>query len=171
VIKEWTQLPQSDKDKLQAMSPAQLLDMYKKASTDVTAVKVERKQVEAEVNLMHDISSSKDERVIRDVCEQMGICTEDLLAVVSSPPCETFSHADASNIGLFPNDNYYRDHKDPDKPPRSWESCKDQAALDIRQKAIEHDKMVRNIIRSYTKDREQGWNYDLAMANPLGSLR
>ena len=31
--------------------------------------------------------------------------------------------------------------------------------------------MVRNIIRSYTKDREQGWNYDLVMEKPLGSLR
>ena len=61
--------------------------------------------------------------------------------------------------------------KDPDKPPRSWQSCKDQAALDKWQKAIERDKMVRNIIRSYTKDREQGWNYDLVMENPLGSLR
>ena len=45
VIKEWTQLSQSDKDKLQAMSPAQLLNMYEKVSADVTAVNVERRQL------------------------------------------------------------------------------------------------------------------------------
>ena len=81
-----------------------------KVSADVTAVKVERRQVEAEVDLMHDISSSDNERAIRDVCEQMGIQKEDLLAVMSSPLCETFSHADVSNIKPFPNDSYYRDH-------------------------------------------------------------
>ena len=73
VIKEWTQLPQSDKDKVQALSPSQLLDMHEKLPTDLTVVKVERRQVNAKVNLMHDISRSDDERAIRNVCEQMGI--------------------------------------------------------------------------------------------------
>ena len=84
--------------------------------------------------------------MIRDVCEQMGIRKEDLLAVVSSPPCETFSHADASNIRKFPDDNYYRNHDHEDKPPRSWASCKDQSALDKQRKAIQHDQMVRNMV-------------------------
>ena len=79
VIKEWTPLPQSNNDRLQAMSPAQLLNMYEEVSAGVTAVKVERRQVEAEVNLMHDISSSGDERATRDVCIAVDLLIEQLL--------------------------------------------------------------------------------------------
>ena len=40
VIKEWTKLPQADKDRMQAMSPANLLDMYERAAAAVSTVRI-----------------------------------------------------------------------------------------------------------------------------------
>ena len=93
---------------------------------------------------------------------------KNLGTVAGSPPCETFSTADASNIT---RDNFHRDHSKKDKPPRSKESCKTPAAHQKRLKAIAHDHLVKQIVRSYIKDQRDGITYDMIMENPLGSLR
>ena len=63
--------------------------------------------------------------LIRRIMTILGQPMKKLSTVASSPPCETFSTADASNIT---RDNFHRDHSKKDKPPRSEESCKTAAA-------------------------------------------
>ena len=53
--------------------------------------------------------------LIAKVMKLAGYSMDQLRATVASPPCETFSLADASNIS---RGNYYRDHQDHTKPPR-----------------------------------------------------
>lgn len=84
--------------------------------------------------------------MIQHICEQSGYAIERVRAVVSSPPCESFSLADASNIS---RDNHYREHGDPTKPPRLLESCKTERAMEKRKKAIKDDNMIRNLLESY----------------------
>ena len=106
--------------------------------------------------------------LIRRIMEILGQPLKNLGTVAGSPPCETFSTADASNIT---RDNFHRDHSKKDKPPRSKESCKTPAAHQKRLKAIAHDHLVKQIVRSYIKDQRDGITYDMIMENPLGSLR
>ena len=40
-----------------------------------------------------------------------------------------------------------------------------------RRKATKHDNMVKQLVRSFLRDRKNGAMYDLFMENPLGSLR
>ena len=59
--------------------------------------------------------------LISKVMKLAGYSMDQLRATVASPPCETVSLADASNIS---RGHSYRDHQDHTKPPRSAASCK-----------------------------------------------
>ena len=105
-----------------------------------------------DINLIQDISKLPKGGMIQGICDKLGIDIRRVRCVCASPPCETLSHADASNIS---RGNYYRDHKDATKPPRSMESCIKQADFDKRNKAIRDDKMIQNLIESMCVDRSR----------------
>ena len=69
--------------------------------------------------------------LIRRIMAILGQPLKNLSTVASSPPCETFSAADASNVT---RDNFHRDHSKKDKPPRSEESGKTAAAHHKRRR-------------------------------------
>jgi hypothetical protein len=97
-----------------------------------------------------------------------GVDIHKVVEVKTSPPCETFSLADASNIT---RSNYYRDHSDPNKPPRSLASCKTAADIAKRKKAIGHGLLLKDLVGSAIQDRKKGLKYELLIENPVGSLR
>ena len=106
--------------------------------------------------------------LMKTICKLAEISMEECASFVCSPPCETFTLADASNLS---RNNHTRDHSDPTKPPRSAESCKTQLDWSRRRKAINHDNLVRRIVHSFLSDRKEGWDYELFIENPVGSLR
>jgi hypothetical protein len=106
--------------------------------------------------------------LITRICKIAEVAQERVKAVKASPPCETFTLADASNISRR---NHHRDHSDRNKPPRSEASCVTRKDWMRRRKAIKHDNMVKQLVRSFLRDRKNGAMYDLFMENPLGSLR
>jgi len=117
-----------------------------------------------------DLTPTKQEQetLLQRICKIAGLECKDVRAMLASPPCETFSTADASNIS---RDHFHRDHSNPDKPPRTMESCRNRQAVLKRERAIAHDLLVKQIVRSFVRDSSGGAKYDLMMENPLGSLR
>ena len=106
--------------------------------------------------------------LISKVMAMAGYSMEQLRATVASPPCETFSLADASNIS---RGHFYRNHSMYTKPPRSRASCKTPEQVFKRQMAIDHDNLVKYLTESYMADKEEGYEYDFLMENPAASLR
>jgi hypothetical protein len=106
--------------------------------------------------------------LISKVMAMAGHSMEQLRATVASPPCETFSLADASNIS---RGHFYRNHSMYTKPPRSRASCKTPEQVFKRQMAIDHDNLVKYLTESYMADKEEGYEYDFLMENPAASLR
>ena len=141
--------------------------MYQTANLEEDVAHIES-EAEAEVNLIHDVSTSAWTMLVQEVCSMAGIMTHQVGAVGSGLPCESYSHADASNIS---RGNHHRDHSDPTKPPRSLESCRTPADHAKRCKAICDDDMCKNILASFFADRKRGLHYELIMENPVGSLR
>jgi hypothetical protein len=125
---------------------------------------------ESEVNVIMDLmpESGQMHTMIQRVCKAAGIDIHKVVAIMASPPCETFSLADASNISIG---NFYRDHSDPDKPPRSAASCKTQSDITKRRMAMRHDMLMKHLINSVLQDKKKGLNYELIIENPVGSLR
>ena len=58
---------------------------------------------------------SKVDDALEAACRAAGITMSEVAAVLLSPPCETYSPADCSNIT---RGNNYRQHDDALKPPR-----------------------------------------------------
>ena len=73
------------------------------------------------------------------------------------------SRADASNIS---RDNYFRNHSDPEQPPKSW----DLADPKVRT-AVEHDRFLPALMQMVTADRLRGLHYNFMFENPKASLR
>jgi hypothetical protein len=118
--------------------------------------------------LIKELGGEHRGMMIKTICDQLGIERDQVRCVVASPPCETFSPADASNIS---RGNNYRDHSDPDKPPRGVKSCHDPEDVIKRNKAVRHDQLVKNLVQSAIADRKRGYDYELVIENPVGSLR
>ena len=125
----------------------------------------------AEVNLVHDISQSAYACIVDDVCRLIGTPKGQIAGVIPGLPCESFSHADASNMSQGNQYCHYRDHSNPLKPPRSLASCTTQSHLEMRNKAIRDDNMCRNVLASYFADKKDGFSYELIIENPVGALR
>ena len=105
---------------------------------------------------------------MQKLCKLTEVPLSLVAGLVASPPCESFSLADCSNLS---RENHHRDHSHPDKPPRAESSCTQESHHRLRQKAIEHDLLVRHVITSFIRDRQNGLHYDLLLENPVGSLR
>ena len=118
--------------------------------------------------MLCDLSKAEWKGMIRHACKAADIDIAHLALVVASPPCETLSPCDASNVT---RGNEHKDHKDPERPPRRLSSCKKPEDFEKRAKAIAHDKMVENLVLSLLHDMENGADYDALIENPVGSLR
>ena len=116
------------------MSDAQLNDWYNDNDDSVPLADVP--SIEADVCLVQNLFDVPWGEMIDHVCKRSGTSKEQVGIVFASPPCETFSSADASNIS---RDNFHRDHDDPTKPPRKLEGCTNPAATAKRTKALQHD--------------------------------
>ena len=106
--------------------------------------------------------------LMKSICQQAGIGREECAAFVASPTCETFTLADAPNLS---RNRHTRDLSDPTKPPRTVGSCKTPRDWERRRKALNHDNLVRSLIKSFVDDRKAGFQYKLFIENPLASLR
>jgi hypothetical protein len=114
-----------------------------------------------------DIAQSKD--VLQEVCDRAGISVSTVAAVLLSPPCETFSVADATNQT---RGNHYREHSETGlRPPRALSSCHSANDFAKRETAIKHDVMVQGLVESLTQRKSTGEEFEIVMENPVGSLR
>ena len=121
---------------------------------------------EQAIRLIMDLSDLDVADYVQVICSVLGIKKSDVAAVLSSPPCETYSHADASNIT---RGNHYREHGDPLKPPRSRASVQDSSAQKKRELAQKHDLMVLRLTQQLVKTHEE-FGVEILLENPVGSL-
>ena len=121
-----------------------------------------------DVNLIMDLRANNQPqqgRLIRTVCERIGIKVCQIMAVLASPCCNTFSKVDAINQE---RGHHYREWKKP-FPPRKFDGTKGSAEKGTM--AAEHDAMVENLLQSILEDRDNGDTYDFVIENPTGLLR
>ena len=122
-IKDWGGMHTEEQTRIMEMSDEQLNDWYDDNDDSVPLADV--LSVEADVCLVQNLFDVPWGEMIDHLCKQSGISKEQIGFVFASPPCETFSSADASNIS---RDNFHREHNDPTKPPRKLEGCTNPAA-------------------------------------------
>ena len=105
--------------------------------------------------------------MLAEICEAAGINLKEVAAVFAGPPCETYSPADACNIS---RGNEYRNHADANKGPRGWSTVHCEADKLKRERAILHDNMITNVIRSIVEERKHN-EFEVVLENPVGSLK
>ena len=110
-----------------------------------------------------DILDNDPSTLLLRICHAAGVNPKRVLFVWGSPPCTTMSRADPSNTT---RDNHYRDHSNPERPPKSWD------ILDPKVRtAVEHDRFLPTLIQMVTADRQRDLNYNFMFENPQASLR
>ena len=113
------------------------------------------------VTVALDLAVADPSTLTAQICKQAGISRRNVAAQFAFVPCETYSVADYSNSG---RGFFYRDHKDPTRPPRPDPGPK-------RDKAVLHDTLVNNVLSTWLNDREEGYSYKVFMENPRGMLQ
>jgi hypothetical protein len=117
-----------------------------------------------------DLSKLSPANMIKLICEIAGVDPEDVALVWCSPPCTTYSRMNRVNSGRITETapcgcgyrNFDTDHHD---PCCGNESCKYSSL------AREHDNLITRVIQALMSDHERGIEYEIAMENPMGSLR
>ena len=125
-----------------------------------------KSNLEEAIRVIMDLSDKEIDDVIEAVCEAAGINKDEVAAMLSSPLCETYSHADATNIS---RDFHHRQHDNPEKPPRKSEVGDTAQAIAKRKKAQNHDRMILRLTQQLIKFREE-YGAEIVMENPVGSL-
>ena len=110
---------------------------------------------------------SEVDDALEATCRAAGITMSEVAAVLLSPPCETYSAADCSNIS---RGNNYRQHDDPLKPPRKLKRGASRSARRKAAKAKLHDRMIRKLTCSLVQRRED-FGFEIILENPRGSLQ
>ena len=64
----------------------------------------------------------------------------------------------------------HRDTKDPNRPPRTLESCEKPAHFAKRKLAASHDRMNGNLARSLAADKKRGLDFTFGWENPAGGM-
>ena len=104
------------------------------------------------VTLMRsDILDNDPCSLLLHICKAAKIDPKRVLFVWGSPPCTTMSRADASNIS---RDNHFRDHSNPDRPPKSWDISDPKVPT-----AVEHNRFLPALMQMATADRLRGQPY------------
>ena len=100
------------------------------------------------------------------ICNEAWVTASQIAAVLASPPCETYSHADASDIT---RGSFYRQQDDPTKPPRKLKKGASKQARAKRDNAAKHDQMSkRPTIQLAEFFRKHG--AEIIMKTPADSL-
>jgi hypothetical protein len=157
-IKLWQELHHAERNKL--LKQARSIGVQAAIRLDSLVAHVAQLNDDCQL-LTKDLSKCKKRQVIREVCEELGISLSQVLVVWASPPCETYTCLDWTNIWRGCN---HRNHDDPLKPPRGDDSK-------YAAKARLHDKMVTNLTESFIGDHKDGATYAAALETPLGNLR
>ena len=113
------------------------------------------------LTLAMDLAVADPASLTAEICRQAGIPESSIAAQFAFVPCETYSVADYCNSlrGFF-----YRDHSDPQRPPRPDPGPK-------RDKAMQHDTLVDNVLSAWLSDMDAGAKYRFFMENPRGMLQ
>jgi len=157
-IKRWQELHHAERSKL--LKQARSIGVQAAIRLDALVAHVAQLNDDCRL-LTKDLSQCKKRQVIREVCEELGISLSQVLIVWASPPCETYTCLDWTNIWRGCN---HRNHDDPLKPPRDDDSK-------YAAKARLHDGMVTNLTESFIGDHKDGAGYAAALETPLGNLR
>jgi hypothetical protein len=116
-----------------------------------------RKLSDTETLVIMDLSTT--ESMIATICELLKIDMRNVLFIWASPPCNTYSKMGTVNVS---RGCHYRQHNDPEWPPRQDNSK-------YSQQAVRDDRMNINLTRSLlTCRREHGVHF--AIENPSGGL-
>jgi hypothetical protein len=118
------------------------------------------------MRLLMDLSDEGIDDIFKHICGFTRIDEMQLAAVLASPPCETYSHADATNISRGYN---FRDHSDPTKPARKLRKGASEQAVAKHNMAVRHDKMIQRLTLDLVELRRR-CGCELVMENPVGSL-
>ncbi|MBL4703531.1 MAG: DDE-type integrase/transposase/recombinase, partial [Flavobacteriales bacterium] len=141
--------------------------------TDRVELKTKYSTIVASVipqQIILDLAKPPAEKLIEQICDMVGVSINDVMLVWCSPPCTTNSRMNRVNSHRTTEDNPcgcgYRDfNTDRHEPCCSNKSCK------YSELAREHDNLISHIIKAVTSDRERGRHYEVAIENPLGTLR
>ena len=141
--------------------PEKLEDFLLTQSASKVAAALQDNKPKAQT-LKLDLMELGADTLMEEVCARAGYNLEDVVAIIASPPCHTYSVADASNQGKMPQ-CHFRDHNDPEHPPRkdgTW----------YAQVAKRADDLVKHILHAWHSMQQRGYSGALAMENPWASL-
>ena len=112
------------------------------------------------VTLRGDLNTTGVHQTWEAILRRAGFKWEDVLLIWASPPCQSFSPADYSNIS---RNNNFRCHNDPERPPTLTNPQKAWVAES-------HDRLVQHLLAMFQHARNQVPAVACAMENPRGSL-
>ena len=107
-IEEWVKLSHTDRTKRHAKAKRTgIVTCVEEAdgAEEFAEAALVLSMVREQMFVCMDISQTED--ILGEVCRRAGITPEEVAAVLMSPPCETYSVADATNQTRH---NHYRDH-------------------------------------------------------------
>jgi len=139
----------------------------KEARTKIREARQERREARRKKRgfVREDLLSLPAEQALRQICELAGVDVGDVAHVHASPPCRTYSPADATNAGKVPPCNY-RNPEDPERGP-----CCEDPACKYRRIALHDDNLVQHILSIFQHARESMPAVNVSLENPHGSLR
>lgn len=117
-----------------------------------------------------DLTQLSAANMVKLICEAAQVDIHDVAMIWCSPPCTTYSRMNRVNSGRVTEAapcgcgyrNFDTDHHE---PCCSEETCK------YSRLARQHDNLITHVIEALMSDREGGVEYEIAMENPMGSLR
>jgi hypothetical protein len=165
-VQKWTKLQPVKQNSKYAAALRRGVATVMEMCTAAEVIKGRKANFEEAVRVIMDLSNDEIDDMLEAVCTAAGISGEEVAAILSSPPCETYSHADATNIS---RGFHYRDQDDPEKPPRAAKEGDTAQATAKREKAQNRDKMIQRLTQQMVKFREK-YGGEIVMENPVGSL-
>ena len=111
-------------------------------------------------SLKMDLMKSTPAESWRKILDAAGVGWDEVLLVWASPPCQTFSPADYSNIS---RGHAFRDHSDPHRPPTKTNRNKAEVAR-------QHDELVQHIMTMQEYAAKKVAGIACFLENPRGSL-
>ena len=119
--------------------------------------------------LKMDLSTDWDQEgsIVQHICDLVGLSIDQIVLLWASPPCETYSQL---QYGMAERGDAHRDTKDPNRPPRTLESCEKPAHFAKRKLAASHDRMNGNLARSLAADKKRGLDFTFGWENPAGGM-
>jgi hypothetical protein len=120
--------------------------------------------IESNDFICYDLSQLEED--LDELMSKAKVKLAAVAAFVISPPCETYSMADSTNIS---RGFHYRNHSDSTRPPRSIASCTEAHHFAKRKTAIEHDQMIETLIKVLMRHRKEH-KFEIVLENPVGGL-